>query len=172
MSTEEAISILEIVAAEIEWDYSLEYQDALDMAIGALKKQALEAEKERRRRMNNAEAKEKIFTALINCQISTYTAPYAPEEAVTTISNLIALINGLTKYRARKALKELIAEGLVEYKSQGCPAVISCGEVPELVSDAMPPINGYTLTEEGYKTEAWKQAYRDWEKSMEEWANG
>lgn len=122
--------------------------------------------------MNNAEAKEKIFTALIHCQISTYTALYAPGEAVITISNLIALIDGLTKYRARKALKELIAEGIVEYKSQGCPAVMSCGEVPELVYDAGPPINGYTLTKKGYETEAWKQAYKDWEKSMEEWANG
>lgn len=55
---------------------------------------------------------------------------------------------------------------------QGCPAVVSCGETPELVYDAGPPINGYALTAHAFRSSAWHEAYDDWCKSMEEWANG
>lgn len=119
--------------------------------------------------MTNEEAKKKIFSMLISCQISTYTSLYAPDEAVVTISNIVSSIDGMTRYRARKALHALIDDGLICYKSQGCPAIVSFGEYQELVADAAPPINGYTLTEKGYKSEEWKQAYRAWEESMEEW---
>ena len=122
--------------------------------------------------MTTPEAKEKILTMLINCQISTYTALYAPDTAVISTGDIVRDIPGLTRYRARIALKELQAESLVEYTSQGRPAVVSYGEVPELVCDAMPPINGYALTKQAYETDTWKQAHKDWEKSMEEWANG
>ena len=116
--------------------------------------------------MTNWEAMDKIFNCLINCQLSTYTTPFSPPEVVVTISNILALIPGLTKYRARKAIKALISDGVICYKSQGCPAIVN----EELVCEAGPPINGYTLTEEGYRTEKWKNAYNAWCKSMEEWA--
>lgn len=122
--------------------------------------------------MINWEVREKIFALLINCEISTYTAMYAPDRAVVPISNILSLLPGVTKYGARKALKALINDGLVCYMSQGCPATVSYGEVPELVADAAPPINGYALTMKAFETPEWKQAYKEWEKSMEEWANG
>ena len=114
----------------------------------------------------------RIFDTLISCEIGTYTSSYAPDRGVVSISNIVALLGDVTKYGARKALKRLMADGLVEYTSQGCPAVISYGEVPELIADAAPPINGYRLTKKGFETSEWKQAYKEWSKSMEEWANG
>lgn len=122
--------------------------------------------------MTTEEAKEKIFNVIIGCEISLYTCLYAPDKAVITITNIVNLIEGLTKYRARKALKSLIADGLVEYTSQGCPAVESIGEYRELIEEARPPINGYTLTKTGFQSEQFKRAYNDWKKSMAEWANG
>lgn len=121
--------------------------------------------------MTTAEAKEKIFNAIINCEISLYTTMYAPDKAVVPISNIIYLINGLTKYRARKALKELLVDGLIYYTSQGRPALISYGEYTELIDDARPPINGYALTQKGFETEIWKKTYKEWGESMEDLAN-
>lgn len=103
-------------------------------------------------------AKERILQAIIDCEIGSYTTLYAPEKAVITISNLMKL-TGLTKYGARKALKELQRDGLIYYTSQGCPAVVSYGEYPELVYEAGPPINGYALTEEGFHTKQWIDSY-------------
>ena len=115
--------------------------------------------------------KERILCVIVNCQISTYMDMYAPNEAVVTISNLVSLIDGLTKYRARLALKDLLRDGLIEYKSQGCPAIVSYGEYTELVDYAHPPINGYALTKAGYASSAYKDAYAAWRKSMVDWAN-
>lgn len=120
--------------------------------------------------MTLEEAKKAIFKTLMNCQISTYTSLYAPSEAVVPIRNLMNLIDGLTKYKARKALKSLKDDGVICYKSQGCPAIESYGEYRELVCEAMPPINGYAITKQGYETQEWKDAYADWCKSMEEWS--
>ena len=39
MTAEEAIKILEVVKAETDWTAPLEYQEAFDMAIEAIKKQ-------------------------------------------------------------------------------------------------------------------------------------
>ncbi len=122
--------------------------------------------------MTDSEARNRIFSTLISCEISTYTAMYAPDRAVVPISNLLSLVDGLTKYRARKALRQLIQDGVICYTSQGCPAIVSYGEYQELVAEAAPPINGYCLTKKGFETTEWKQAYKDWEKSMEEWASG
>lgn len=61
--------------------------------------------------MTTEEAKEKIFRCIISCEISLFTSMYSPSEAVVPISNIIHLVKGLTKYRSRKALKELIADG-------------------------------------------------------------
>lgn len=118
------------------------------------------------------ETAKQIFGSIVGCQISSYEWTYAPDEAVVTISNLLALHKGMTKYKARKALKEIIAEGLICYKSQGCPAIVSCGEYQELICDARPPINGYALTEKGYKSNEYKEAYAKWCKSLEDLANG
>lgn len=115
--------------------------------------------------------KDRIFQMLISCEISTYTSLHAPDRAVVSISNILDLLGNVTKYGARQALKRLMADGLVEYTHQGCPAIVSYGEVTELVADAAPPINGYALTKKGFETPEWKQAYDDWCKSMEEWAN-
>ena len=117
------------------------------------------------------QAKENIFSILISCEVGSYMAMYAPEKTVVTISNLVNL-TGYTRYFARKALKSLIEDGLVEYTSQGCPAVVSYGEYEELVAEAGPPINGYTLTDKGFKSEDFQTAYAEWSQSMADWANG
>lgn len=117
------------------------------------------------------QAKEKVLNCIIGCEISLYTVLYGPDKAVLPISNIMSL-TGLTKYGTRKAIKELIKDGMIYYTSQGCPTVVSCGETPELVCEAGPPINGYALTAHAFKSSAWHEAYDDWCKSMEEWANG
>lgn len=122
-------------------------------------------------RIDIEQAKEKVLNNIISAKIGTYTTMYAPDKAVLSISNIMSL-TGLTKYGARKAIKELIKDGMIYYTSQGCPAVVSCGETPELVYDAGPPINGYALTKDAFKSSAWHEAYNEWRKSMEEWANG
>lgn len=121
--------------------------------------------------MTTREAKVKILECIINCEISLYTTLYGPDKAVVPISNIIYLIKGLTKYRARKAIKELISDGLIYYTSQGRPAIVSYGEYTELIDDARPPINGYALTKKGFNTEMWENTHKEWEKSMEEWGN-
>ena len=117
------------------------------------------------------QAKEKVLNSIISAEIGTYTTMYAPDKAVLSISNIMSL-TGLTKYGARKAIKELIKDGMIYYTSQGCPAIESCGEYRELVCEARPPINGYALTKDAFKSSVWHEAYDDWCKSMEEWANG
>lgn len=124
--------------------------------------------------MYDESVKDRIFNVLISCEIATYTNLYAPDRAVVSISNIVALLGDVTKYGARQALKRLMADGLVEYTSQGRPAVISYyGEDGEgsLIEGAAPPINGYCLTKKGFETPEWKQAYKKWEKSIDEWAN-
>lgn len=122
-------------------------------------------------RRKNEQAKKRIFNIIMDCEIGSYTTLYGPECAVITITNILKLEKNMTKYRARKALKELINDGLIKYTSQGCPAIESFGEYRELVCEARPPINGYAMTEKGFKTQEWKDRYAEWCKSMEEWAN-
>lgn len=114
-----------------------------------------------------------VFSIIISREISTYEHTYGPDKAVVSISDLVAMlaIRKLTKYSIRKALKELRELGLIEYTSQGRPAIVSYGEVTELVCEAEPPINGYALTEKGFETELYKQKYAKWQKDLEEWAN-
>lgn len=113
-----------------------------------------------------------VLRCLISCEISLYTTCYAPEKAVVPISNIASLLKW-SKYRIRKALKELRELELIEYTSQGCPAILSYGaeSYPELLDEARPPINGYALTHKAFESELWKQCYAEWNKSMEEWAN-
>lgn len=121
--------------------------------------------------MYDSKVRDRIFNLLVSCQIGTNMHTYAPDIAVVSISNIVSLLGDVTKYHARNALKSLIADGLVYYTSQGRPAVVSYGEVTELICDAAPPINGYALTKKAYQSGEYKQAYADWEKSLEEWAN-
>lgn len=117
------------------------------------------------------EFEEKVLKEIISCEISTYTCCYAPERAVVPTGNLASLLN-CTKYKVRKAIKGLLAMGYVEYTSQGRPAIESNTENGyELICEALPPINGYTLTELGFSTIQFKEAKTAFDKSMEEWAN-
>lgn len=113
-----------------------------------------------------------ILQTLINGEFGLATTMYAPDRAVISISNLLSLNPGWTKYRMRMVLKALMADGLIEYTSQGHPAIESCGEYRELVCEALPPTNGYALTSKAYNTPIWVTMQKDFENSLEEWANG
>ena len=78
---------------------------------------------------------------------------------------------GISKYKMRKALKELIADGLIEYTSQGCPAIESCGEYTELVCEVGPPINGYALTKAGFESKEYQEESERRDRAYREWAN-
>ena len=113
------------------------------------------------------EFEEKVLKEIISCEIGTYTCCYAPERAVVSIGNLASLLN-CTKYKVRKAIKGLLAIGYVEYTSQGRPAIESNTENGyELICEALPPINGYALTELGFSTIQFREAKISFDKSME-----
>ena len=104
------------------------------------------------------EIKQKLFKHIIGCEFATYESCYAPDCAVVPISTLMSFELGISKYKMRKALKELITEGVIEYTTQGRPAIESFGEYRELVCEAAPPINGYALTKAGFESEEYKEA--------------
>lgn len=111
------------------------------------------------------------FASIAGAEIGSYMTMHGPSRAVISCKS-IAECNKWTLYRARKAVRELVADGLVERASCGCPAVESCGEYRELDFEAAPPLNGFALTKKGFESEMWKEIYKDWEKSMAEWAEG
>ena len=112
--------------------------------------------------------KQKVFNSIIQAELATYMTCYGPDKAVISISNLMLFQPEITKYAMRKVLKELIADGVVEYTSQGCPAIESIGEYTELICDAAPPVNGYALTKAGFESDEWKTAYDAWCKALKE----
>lgn len=112
----------------------------------------------------------KVFRCFANAEISTYMSMHSPSRAVISTKD-IATSCGLSVYKTRKIIKSLVDKGLVERASCGCPAVVSCGEICELVCEAMPPLNGFALTKKAFETEKWKEMYEDWKKSLTEWAN-
>lgn len=120
--------------------------------------------------MTDKEAKERIFKTIIGCEIGLNMVMYGPEFACVPISNILGLIPELKRSQARRAIKELISEGLIFYTSQGRPAIESGGEYRELVCEAAPPINGYALTKSGFKSAEYKAAYEEWKTSLKEWA--
>lgn len=122
--------------------------------------------------MDQKEAKRLIFDFIINAEIGSYECSIPRDKAVVRIGNMVKYIDGLTLYRSRKALKELMDEGKVYYTSQGCPAVESSGEYRELICDAMPPINGYALTKMGFSSEEFRTAYKKWCDELKRWAEG
>ena len=123
---------------------------------------------------NDEKAKEillgAVFLVFCHAEIGSYMIPYAPDRVVVSTKE-IAHILKWTEYKTRKAIKELVSRGWIERASCGNPAVMSYGEVPELMFDAEPPKNGYALTKAGFQTELWKTAYAGWCKSLEELAN-
>ena len=122
--------------------------------------------------MNTEFVKKRILVHIIQAELATYESCYAPDGAVIPISWLLEWEPEVTKYRMRKALKELIADGLIEYTSQGRPAIESCGEYIELVCDAAPPINGYALTKAGFESDEWKAADQERQKAYEKMCEG
>lgn len=106
-----------------------------------------------------------ILKIMCSAEIGTYTQLYGPDQAVLPISFFTTPLTW-TKYRIKKALKGLISIGYVKFTSQGRPAIVSYGEVPELVCEAKPPVNGYTLTESAFKTPIWRKMYAEWEADM------
>ena len=104
-----------------------------------------------------SELKKQVFTEI--CQAETVTC--FNNNGVITTSNLMDFIPGVSKYRMRQVLKALKEEGLIEYRSMGCPTE----EDPyyhELVHDAAPPINGYAVSVKGMETEVFKTVYQNW----------
>ena len=122
-------------------------------------------------KMTLDEIKQKLFKHIIGCEFATYESCYSPDCAVVPISNLVSFEPDISKYRMRKALKALIADGLIEYTSQGCPAIESYGEYRELVCEAAPPINGYALTKAGFESVEYKEASEQRDRVYREWAN-
>lgn len=116
--------------------------------------------------------KKRILTHIIQAELATYESCYAPDRAVISISWLLEWEPDVTKYRMRKALKGLMADGLIEYTSQGRPAIESCGEYKELVCDAAPPINGYALTKVGFESDEWKEASEQRDRAYRRWCEG
>lgn len=120
--------------------------------------------------MTDKEAKEKIFNTIIGGEIGLNMVLYGPKFACVPISDILGLIPELKRSQARRAIKELINDGLIFYTSQGRPAIESSGEYRELVCEAAPPINGYALTKSGFKSAEYRAAYEEWKTSLEEWA--
>lgn len=112
-----------------------------------------------------------VFRCMGNCEISTYITLYAPQKCVVSTGNIASLLRW-TKYRVRKAIKGLVEIGLIERASCGNPAVESFGEYRELIYESAPPTNGYAITKKGFESEEWKVLHDEWNRSMEEWANG
>lgn len=112
-----------------------------------------------------------VFNTIASCETSSYTILYGPERVVVSTGE-IAKMHLWTKYRTRKAIKGLVEKGLIERAICGNPAIESCGEYRELVCEAMPPKNGYAITEKGFKSGEWKDIYDMWCRSMAEWADG
>lgn len=79
---------------------------------------------------------------------------------------------GLTKYKVINQLHFWRDKGLIERASMGFPAQVSRGEIEELICEAAPPINGWKLTERGYKSSVFKIVKDDYLKSLAELANG
>lgn len=122
-------------------------------------------------KMTLDEIKQKLFKHILGCEFATYELCYAPDCAVVPISSLMLFEPGISKYKMRKALKELISDGVIEYTSQGRPAIESIGEYTELVCEAAPPINGYALTKAGFESNEYKEASERRDRAYREWAN-
>lgn len=105
-------------------------------------------------------ANAKVLWALCEMSINIY--------GIDVISSTkIAHCVGLSKYKVLQVLHTLKKAGLVERASMGCPAVFCCGEYKEMVCDAKPPINGWTLTDKGRNGAVYKRAQEDYLHDLE-----
>ena len=111
-----------------------------------------------------------VFHCIANCEVYSYTRQYAPDKVVVSTGE-IAKMCSWTTYRVRKAIKGLVEGGFIERTSVGRPAVATYGEYVELVCEAMPPKNGYAISEQGFENEEWKSIYDLWCRSMKEWVD-
>ena len=111
--------------------------------------------------MTNKELKPILIELLWRVYDACIMAPYVSTDGVIPISNILYLLkdkhSDVTKYRLRSCLKELMSEGLVEYRSVGMPAVEAGYEYVELVCEAGPPVNGYALTKAGFELDICKK---------------
>ena len=115
---------------------------------------------------------EGVLLEIIGCEISSYTTAYATDRAVISAKNVSRNLNAPI-YQVRKSIRELVNIGYIERCSVGRPAIESNTENGyELICEALPPLNGFSLTELGFKSEYYKREYDKFNKSMEEWANG
>ncbi|MEZ3438613.1 MAG: hypothetical protein K1W18_07010 [Oscillospiraceae bacterium] len=87
-------------------------------------------------------------------------------------SQEIAIQAEMPRCKVLKIIHELRDDGFVERASQGCPAIETYGEVVELLCDAAPPRNGWSLTEKARESAAYKAAVEEFDRSLEEWAKG
>lgn len=106
--------------------------------------------------MNTEFVKKQILSYLLQAELDTWdsVSGYPADNAVIPISQLLECEPKITKYRIRKALRELIADGLIIYTSIECPAmeIEEYGEFTgyrEVFCEAKPPVNGYVLTNAG-----------------------
>lgn len=116
-------------------------------------------------KMTLDELKQKVFSNIVGIEISSYMG-YIGGIGVSTTSDLLGFEPGVTRYRMRKILKELVADGVIEYVSVGCPALEN--DYHEWFCDAGPPINGYQMTDKGKATDAYKTAYAGWENKLKD----
>lgn len=88
---------------------------------------------------------------------------------------IISHFTGLTKYRARKAIKVLRDLGLVERTTCGFPAYEWSTESGTDYEEPHPPVNGFGLTKKGFESATYKKAdelneaeYKRWAEMSEE----
>lgn len=94
------------------------------------------------------------------------------EEWVWSSKDIAESIEGAKREDVRKALTWLRLNGLVKKACIGRPAIETFGEYRELVCEAKPPKKGWTLTDLGLQSPEFKEAYKAFEDSMREWAEG
>lgn len=103
--------------------------------------------------MTNEELRPILIKLLWDVDLAITLSMYAPDDSVITISNILYLLkeseHEVSKYRLRLTLKELIADGVVEYKSVGCPGE----DTPcfEYSGPVLENIDGYVSKDDLYK---------------------
>lgn len=114
--------------------------------------------------MNEYSDREKVLRIISRIVVDYYDVYVISTKRIATIAKL-------SKYKTFKVLHELRDEGLVERASQ-CPAQVSYGDVVELIGEAMPPINGWTITDKGRETSIYKVTEDEYKREMMKLAMG
>lgn len=79
---------------------------------------------------------------------------------------------GFKKSAVLEALHTLRDKGFIQNDCLGRPAVVSGYEYQELVSEAMPPIRGFSLTKKALETPLYGWEEEKFNKSLSDWAEG